>query len=220
MSHKAHPKILRTKETKDWLSRGFYQRDFPRYLEEDFRIREFLSAKLPEGTVQEIEIERNQSALKVIIKTSRPALIIGRGGKGVEELKAELEKTLLKKVKTKGASSFRGIKLEILEIKNMWASASLTGQWVAGQLEKMVPFRRAIKMAISKVMEQKEAQGVKIEVSGRLNGVEIARREWTKEGRLPRQTLRAAIDYSLAQAYCTYGVIGVKVWIYKGENFK
>jgi len=105
-------------------------------------------------------------------------------------------------------------------VKNPWLSASLTSQWVAGQIEKMVPFRRVLKMAISKSIEQKEIKGVKIEVSGRLNGVEISRREWLKEGRLPRQTLRSVIDYGFSQAYCTYGVIGVKVWLYKGESFK
>ncbi|MDD5146724.1 MAG: KH domain-containing protein, partial [Candidatus Pacebacteria bacterium] len=132
MTHKAQPKSLRIKETKDWLSRGFYQKDFPRYLEEDYIIREFLGEKLPAGTVQDTEIERNQNALKIIIKTSRPALIIGRGGKGVEELRNALEKELAKKIRLKSVQtkSRREIKIEILEIRNMWASASLTAQWV------------------------------------------------------------------------------------------
>lgn len=220
MSHKSHPKSLRIREIADWLSRGFYQKNFPLYLEEDYRIRRFLGNKLPAGTVQDIELERGQTVLKVIIKTSRPALVIGRGGKGVEEIRNDLYKELAKKTATggKAPTGRRDIKIEILEVRNMWSSASLTAQWVAGQLEKKVPFRRTIKMAISKAMEQKEVQGVRIEMSGRLNGVEIARREWMKEGRMPRQTLRAIIDYSLAEAYCTYGVIGVKVWIYKGEK--
>ena len=111
------------------------------------------------------------------------------------------------------------IKIEILEVKNPWVSASLISQWVAGQLEKMVPFRRVLKMAISKARENKEVQGIRVEVAGRLNGVEIARTEWLKEGRLPRQTLRAIIDYGFAEAHCTYGVIGVKVWVYKGDRF-
>ncbi|MCX6790628.1 MAG: 30S ribosomal protein S3 [Candidatus Gribaldobacteria bacterium] len=221
MSHKSHPKVLRIREIKDWLSRGFYQRNFPRFLEEDCRIRDFLNEKLPQGTVQDVEIERGQTVLKVIIKTSRPALIIGRGGKGVEELKYALEKELSKRsmIRLLSPINRRDLKIEILEVRNMWASSSLTAQWVAGQLEKMVPFRRVIKMAIGKSIEQKEVQGVRVELSGRLNGVEISRREWLKEGRLPRQNFRAIIDYHLAQAHCTYGVIGVKVWIYKGESF-
>lgn len=218
MTHKVHPKILKIREIKDWLSRGFYNRSFPQFLEEDFKIRKFLGEKLPPGTVEVLEIERGQTVIKVIIKTSRPALIIGRGGKGVEELKQAIEKIIVPLVK-KGQQPKREVKIEILEVKNMWTSASLVAQWVAGQLEKMVPYRRSLKMAINKVMEVKENQGVRVEVSGRLNGIEISRREWLKEGRLPRQTLRAVIDYGFSQAYCTYGVIGVKVWIYKGEKF-
>ncbi|MDD4989918.1 MAG: 30S ribosomal protein S3 [Candidatus Pacebacteria bacterium] len=218
MSHKVHPKAFKAREINDWLSRGFYKKNFPLYLEEDFRIREFLEKKLPQGIVQEIEIERTATVLKIIIKTSRPALIIGRGGKGVEELKTGIVKSLAK-LKNQRNSARQDVKIEILEVKNPWLSASLTAQWVAGQIEKMVPFRRVLKMGISKTIEQKEIKGVKIEVSGRLNGVEISRREWLKEGKLPRQTLRAIIDYGFSQAYCTYGVIGVKVWIYKGERF-
>ena len=218
MSHKVHPKSFKIKELKDWLSRGFYKNNFPLYLQEDFIIRNFLTKRLPQGILEDIEIERNVAALKIIIKTSRPALIIGRGGKGVEELKSLIEKKIAKAgnglVKDKNV-----IKIEIIEVKNPWLSASLTAQWVVGQLEKQVPFRRALKMAISKTSEQKEIKGVKVEVSGRLNGVEISRREWLKEGRLPLQTIRATIDYGFSEAHCSYGVIGVKVWMYKGERF-
>ena len=218
MSHKVHPKAFKAREINDWLSRGFYKKNFPLYLEEDFRIRELLEKKLPQGIVQEIETERTATILKVIIKTSRPALIIGRGCKGVEELKSGINKAVAG-LRNQRKSARQDVKIEILEVKNPWLSASLTAQWVAGQIEKMVPFRRVLKMAISKTIEQKEIKGVKVEVSGRLNGVEISRREWLKEGKLPRQTFRAVIDYGFSQAYCTYGVIGVKVWIYKGERF-
>ncbi len=220
MSHKVHPKAFKIREIGDWLSRGFYRKKFPQYLEEDYHIRKFLQSKLPQGTVEDIELERGAVALKIIIKTARPALIIGRGGRGVEEMKAELERYLnkLKSPKMKEITR-RDIKVEILEVKSPWSSASLVSQWVAGQLEKMVPFRRTLKMTVSKVIEQKEVQGVRVEVSGRLNGVEISRREWLKEGRLPRQSLRAVVDYGFSQAYCSYGVIGVKVWIYKGDRF-
>jgi len=218
MSHKVHPKIFKIRETKDWMSRGFYKNDFPRLLEEDFRIRELLNEKLKTASIEEIEIERNGSILKIIIKTSRPALVIGRAGKAVEEMKEQIEKILLKVNKVKKINK-REVKIEVLEIRNPWASAKLTSQLVAQQLEKMMPFRRALKMAMSKAMDNKEVQGMKIEVSGRLNGVEIARREWLKEGRLPRQSLRAIIDYGFTKAVCTYGVIGVKVWVYKGDKF-
>lgn len=218
MSHKVHPKSFKIRELKDWLSRGFYKNNFPVYLEEDFIIRRFLTKKLPQGILEDIEIERNLAALKIIIKTSRPALIIGRGGKGVEELRTGIEKEIIQAMKNEKDGK-KVIKIEIIEVRNPWLSASLTAQWVAGQLEKQVPFRRALKMAISKAAEQKEIKGVRVEVSGRLNGVEISRREWLKDGRLPRQTIRAVVDYGFSQARCTYGIIGVKVWMYKGDRF-
>lgn len=218
MSHKVHPKSFKIREMKDWLSRGFYKNNFPVYLEEDFIIRQFITKKLPQGIIQEVEIERTSAVLKIIIKTSRPALIIGRGGKGVEELKIGIEKAI-SKVQGKIKTDKNCLKIEIIEIRNPWLSASLTAQWVAGQIEKQVPFRRVLKMTISKTTEQKEIKGVKVEVSGRLNGVEISRREWLKDGRLPLQTIRAVIEYGAAEAHCTYGVIGVKVWMYKGDRF-
>ncbi|MDO8524234.1 MAG: 30S ribosomal protein S3 [bacterium] len=218
MSHKVNPKSFKIREMKDWLSRGFYKNNFPVYLEEDFIIRQFITKKLPAGIIQEVEIERTSAALKIIIKTSRPALIIGRGGKGVEDLKMGIEKAI-SKVKGKIKTDKNSIKIEIIEIRNPWLSASLTAQWMAGQIEKQVPFRRVLKMAISKTAEQKEIKGVKVEVSGRLNGVEISRREWLKDGRLPLQTIRAIVEYGSCEAHCTYGVIGVKVWMYKGERF-
>ena len=222
MSHKTHPKILQLREAKDWLSRGYYEKKFPQYLEEDFRIREFLKKKLPQGALEAIEIEREKTSLKVIIKTARPALVIGRGGAGVEELKKEIEKILakLKKGEKEEVSPKKEIKIEVVEVKNPWTSASLVSQWVATQLEKRVPYRRCLKMALSRVMEQKEVRGAKIMVSGRLNGIEIARTEWLQQGNLPRQTVRSIIDYGFSQAFCTYGVIGVKVWLYKGEKFE
>ncbi|MFH0739726.1 MAG: 30S ribosomal protein S3 [bacterium] len=218
MSHKVHPKSFKIREMKDWLSRGFYKNNFPVYLEEDFIIRSFITKKLAQGIIQEVEIERTSVALKIIIKTSRPALIIGRGGKGVEELRAGIEKAI-SKVRGKIKTDKNSIKIEIIEIRNPWLSPSLTAQWMSGQIEKQVPFRRVLKMALSKTAEQKEIKGVKVEVSGRLNGVEISRREWLKDGRLPLQTIRAIVEYGAAEAHCTYGVIGVKVWMYKGEKF-
>jgi len=219
MSHKVDQRIYRAKYVQDWNSRGFYHQKFPQYLEEDFLIRSFLEKRFPKGVIEKVEIERDQTSLKVIIKTPRPAFVIGRGGEGIEKIKKELKEILDKKIKERKKQVLkRDIKIEVLEIRNPWHSASLVSQWIANQLEKRVPYRRALKMALSKIMESKDIQGAKVQVSGRLNGIEIARTEWLKEGKLPRHTLRADIDYGFSQAYCTYGVIGVKVWIYKGEK--
>ncbi len=217
MSHKVHPKGFRLGYLAGWDSRWFAKKEFQKYLEEDFIIRTFLENKLKDGAVEKIEIERSAGKVNVIINTARPGLIIGRGGKGVEELKASLEKQLdkLSPVIVKK----RDLKMEIREIRNPWINASLVSQWVAQRLEKRMPYRKVIKEGIAKAIGYKEAQGIKIEVSGRLNGVTISRREWLKKGRLPKQTLRADIDYGFAQAHCSYGIIGVKTWIYKGEKF-
>ena len=215
MAHKVHPKIYRTKEINDWESRWFSDKKFANNLEQDFRIREFLLSRLKEAGVDKIVIERFLNKIKVIIATSRPGLIIGRGGKGIDQIKTELIKRIFKGDK----EHIPELKIEIQEVRNPWLSAELVAQWVARRLEKRIPYRRVLKQALSKVISYKEVKGARIEVSGRLNGVTIARHEWLQEGKLPRQTLRADIDYAFQQAYCTYGVIGVKVWIYKGEKF-
>jgi small subunit ribosomal protein S3 len=209
---KVHPKAFRIKETTDWESRGFYKKDFGKLLEEDFRIREFLKKKIGKLGVEKIEIERSPGKARVIISSARPGLIIGRGGGGVEALKKELEEKILRGKKGE-------IKLEIREIRDPWARASLTAQWIAQQIERRVPYRRVLKQALDKIMAVKGAEGARVQVAGRLGGIEIARTEWLKRGRLPRQTLRADIDYAQDIAYCTYGVVGIKVWIYKGEKF-
>jgi len=214
MAHKVHPKAYRLREIADWDSRGFYKNP-AESLEEDFKIREFLKKTIGKIGVEKIEIERFTNKVNIIISTARPGLIIGRGGEGIEKLRRELEGNVLK-MKTAGKKELR---IEIREIKDPWTSASLSAQWVAQQIEKRVAYRRVLKRALSKIMSHKEIQGARIEISGRLNGAEIARREWLGEGKLPRQTIRADIDYAKAEAFCTYGVIGIKVWIYKGEKF-
>jgi small subunit ribosomal protein S3 len=218
MAHKAHPKGLRLGYIANWESRWFDDKNFSKYLEEDFIIRDFLEKKLKDAAVSKIEIERSPGKLLVLIHTARPGLIIGRGGRGVEEVKKLLEKELLKKSPLKDEK--KQLQIEIKEIRNPWIEANLVAQWVAQRLEKRIPYRRVLKQALEKVTSYKEVKGARIEVSGRLNGVTIARREWLQKGKLPRQTLRAEIDYGFAQAYCSYGVIGVKVWIYKGEKFE
>ncbi len=223
MAHKVHPKMFRIKEMADWYSRWFDKTMYAEALRGDFLIRSYLEKKLKEAGVDSIEIERFAMKIVVIINTARPGLIIGRGGSGIEELRKTLVAILEKdrKSRYREAKNVRKweIRLEIKEIKNPWDSASLTAQWVAQQLEKRMPFRKVMKQTITKVMANKQIEGVKIEVSGRLGGADIARREKLKVGRLPLQTLRARIDYALKEAKTTYGMIGVKVWFYKGEKF-
>ncbi len=232
MTHKVHPKAFRIRRIADWDSRGYYKKP-AECLEEDFRIREFLKKKLGKVGIEKIEIERFPGRLNIIISSARPGLIIGRGGEGIEILKKELEQKILKKslikrekeekkptVAKASAGKEKEIKIEIREIRNPWTSASLTAQWVAQRIEKRVPYRKILKQTLSKVSAYKEIQGVRIQVSGRLDGKEIARREWLGTGKLPRQTIRADIDFAKAEAFCTYGVVGVKVWIYKGEKFE
>jgi len=212
MSHRVHPKAFRIRGIENWNARGFYEKDFALTLKEDLKIREFLQKKIGKLGVEKIEIERFPAKINILISTVRPGLIIGRGGGGVEELKKELEEKILKR---KGE-----LKIEIREIKTPWTSAPLVSQWMVDQIEKRVRYRRVLKGALAKIMAQKGVEGAKVEVSGRLDGVEIARREWLKKGRLPRQTIRADIDYAQNRAYCTYGIVGIKVWIYKGEKFE
>lgn len=210
MSHKVHPKIFRIKGNKDWLSRWVEKRSYAKTLEEDFRIREFLETRLKDTSLESIEIERFAGRITVIINSGRPGLIIGRGGSGIEIVKKALQKLV----------GVKDIRLEIREIKNHNESAALIAQNIAQQLEKRMPHRRVLKQTMQKVMANKNIEGAKLEVAGRLGGADIARREVLNEGRLPLQTRRAIIDYALAEARTTYGTVGVKVWLYKGEDFE
>lgn len=212
MTHKTSPKLLRIKKIDDWLTKTFLEKNFDKVLKEDFMIRDFIQKKLDPLYIEKIEIERLPEKLIVSIFTSRPGLIIGRKGEGIEKLANEIEEKILK---TKGK-----LKVEVKEVSNPWASAVLIAKWVANQIEKRVPYRRALKAALAKAAIQREVKGVRIQVKGRLDGVTIARKEWMQIGRLPRQTLRADIDYGEATAFCSYGTIGVKVWIFKGEKLE
>lgn len=214
MSHKVHPKSFRIRNIEDWSSRGYYQKNLPQYLEEDFEIRKFLTEKLKKMGIEKIEIERFPKKTNILIYSARPGLIIGRGGEGIEKVKKGLIKMISKK-------SFitEGVGIEIKEVKNPWVSAVLSVDWATQQLERRVRHKRVIKQGIEKITSNKEVLGARIELSGRLNGVEIARKEWSQKGRLPRQTIRADIDYHRDFARCSYGAIGVKVWIYKGDKF-
>ncbi len=212
MSHKVHPKAYRLKEMADWNSRGFYGKKALKYLKEDFEIREFLKKRFKDCALEKIEVERFPNKINIIIHSARPAFIIGRGGKNIELLREKLKHKILKK-------DAQALNLEIKEIKDPWTKAALAAQWIAASLERRIRYRRSLKQALEKIMAHKEIKGARVEVAGRLNGVSISRTEWLQAGRLPRQTLRADIDYGTAQAFCTYGVIGVKVWIYKGDKF-
>lgn len=221
MSHRVHPKIFRTREIGDWSSRWLNKKDFSQFLEEDFRIREFLKKRFLHMGVDRVEIERSLEKLTIIISSARPGLIIGRGGAGIEQLKKDLVKELLRQKRIRKAKKTKmpEIRLEIKEIRDPWIHANLVGQWMAQQIERRLPYRRVLKQALDKIMSSKGVQGARVEVSGRLGGMEFARRGWLQKGRLPRQTLRADIDYVACDAHCSYGVIGIKVWIYKGEKF-
>ncbi len=213
MTHKVHPKAYRIREMADWNSRGFYGTKPLNYLKEDFEIREFLNKNLKECGIEKIEIERFLNKTNIIIHSARPAFIIGRGGKNIELLKEKLKNKVLQKNK-------KALNIEIKEIRDPWTRAALSALWIAGSLERRIRYRRVLKQALEKIVAHQEIKGARVEVAGRLNGISISRTEWLQKGRLPRQSLRADIDYGFAQAFCNYGVIGVKVWIYKGDKFK
>jgi len=216
MSHKVNPKVFRIRGMGDWHSRGFYEKDFSSYLEEDFKIREFLNEELGEFGLARIDIERYPGKMNVVIHTSRPGLVIGRGGERIKEVRKKMENKVLEKAK----GEKKVLNLEVKEIKNPWKNATLVAKKIAEEIERRTPYRRVLKRNLSKTMSQKGVKGAKLQVAGRLNGISIARTEWLSEGELPRQTWRADIDYAFEEAYCTYGVIGIKVWIYKGEEFE
>jgi small subunit ribosomal protein S3 len=208
MGHKVHPKSVRLGYIKDWESKWFNLKEMPDFIEEDRHIRIYLKDKLKLASVSKIGIERPGKYLKVNIYTARPGIVIGKGGQGIENLRKELESMSAKK-------TF----VNVMEIKRPETDAQLAAEGIAFQLEKQIAFRRAMKKTIEKAMAA-GAQGIKVMVSGRLGGAEIARTEWLKEGRVPLQTFRADIDYGFTEAYTTMGQIGVKVWIFKKEYFK
>ena len=215
MSHKVHPRAFRLGYTTNWKSRWFDRKKYKQYLKQDYQLREFIMAQLKQAAVKEVEIKRSANSINIIIHAARPGIIIGRGGAGVSEIKKEMIRKIFKG-QTKGLD----IKLDIEEVKKPETQARIIAQGVAEQLERRRPFRRVIKQALDKIMQSPDVKGVKISISGRLGGTEMARREWLKIGEMPLQTLRADIDYAYVNAYTTYGVIGVKVWVYKGEKFE
>lgn len=216
MGHKVHPYAFRVGRTKDWKSRWFAQKKYSANLAQDIKLREFISERLSRTGLESVEIERNFNTLNIIIKTARPGLVIGRGGGGVEKLKKDIQK-MLRKNDSQDANL--GVKLDIEEVRDPNTRAVIVANEMAAQIEKRMPYRRVIKQTLDKIMQNREVKGAKIMVKGRLNGAEIARKEWLKQGQVPLSALRADIDYNQATAYTTYGTIGIKVWIYKGEIF-
>lgn len=216
MTHRVHPKIFRIKGIEDWKSQWFNKKKYKENLEQDYRIREFIKQRLKEGVIDEIIIKRSANSISIVIRAARPGIIIGRGGTGVQDLKKNIiDKTF--KGKIKGLD----IKIDVEEIPKSETQANVIAQAVAEQLERRMPFRRVLKQTFEKLTQNPEIKGAKICVKGRLGGTEMARKECTPiKGRLPLQTIRANINYAQVNAYTIHGVVGVKVWIYKGEVFE
>ena len=206
MGQKVNPHGVRVGVIKDWDSKWYANsKDYSNYLVEDYNIRKMLKKKLYASGISKIEIERTPKFVKVNVFTAKPGIVIGKGGAGAESIKADLQKMINKDVN-----------LNIVEVKDIDTNAQLVAENIAGQLERRISFRRAMKQCMQKTMKA-GALGIKTAVSGRLGGADMARTEFYKEGTIPLQTLRADIDYGFAEADTTYGKIGVKVWIYKGE---
>ena len=211
MGQKVNPVGIRLGITRDWVSKWYAgKKQFPAHVHTDFRVREFLKKKLADASVSRVLIERAAKRVNITIQTARPGIVIGKKGEDIEKLRAETAKML--------KLPPQDVRLNIAEIRKPELDAQLVADGIAQQIEKRVMFRRAMKRAVMSTMRS-GALGVKVRLSGRLNGSEIARTEWTREGRIPLHTFRADIDYGTAEARTTYGVIGVKVWIFKGEVF-
>ncbi|MEK7610395.1 MAG: 30S ribosomal protein S3 [Patescibacteria group bacterium] len=216
MTHKVHPYSHRLGLIRDWRSRWFGVRDkYRSFLRADVLIRQFLKKRLRGFYINAIEIERGQNSWRIIVKTSRPGMVIGRSGEGSIKLKQEIVKLAQRQNLVLPGE----LHLDIEEVRQPEAHAAIVAYMIAEGLEKRLHFRRIMKQMADKVMANKEVQGVRIDISGRLGGAEIGRRETLKIGRLPLQTLRADVDFAREEAYLSYGVIGIKVWIYKGEVF-
>ncbi|WAI11697.1 MAG: 30S ribosomal protein S3 [Buchnera aphidicola (Macrosiphum albifrons)] len=206
MGQKVHPNGMRLGIIKKWNSVWFANtKDFADHLDSDYKVRQFLMKKLDKASISRIIIERPAKSIRVTIYTARPGIVIGKKGEDVEKLRIAIAKIT-------GVP----VQINISEIRKPELDAKLVSDSITSQLERRVMFRRAMKRSVQNAMRQ-GAKGIKVEVSGRLGGAEIARREWYREGRVPLHTLRANIDYSISEAHTTYGVIGVKVWIFKGE---
>ena len=211
MGQKVNPLGIRLGITRDWVSKWYAgKKQYPAQIPADYRVREFLRKRLAEASVSRIHIERAARKLSITIHTARPGIVIGKKGEDIEKLRAETSKRL--------GLPVADVRINVAEIRKPELEAQLVAEGIAQQIEKRVMFRRAMKRAVMSTMRS-GALGVKIRLSGRLNGSEIARTEQVREGRIPLHTFRADIDYATAEARTTYGIIGIKVWIFKGEVF-
>ena len=211
MGQKVHPIGIRLGIVKDWASKWYADsKEFPEYVRLDHQVREFIKKKLKDASVSRISIERPAKKANITIHTARPGIVIGKKGEDIEKLRLEVAQMI--------EMPLQDVRINIAEVRKPELDAQLVAEGIAQQLERRVMFRRAMKRAVTNTMRV-GAEGIKVKVGGRLNGAEIARSEWYREGRVPLHTLRADIDYGLAEAHTTYGVIGVKVWIFKGEVF-
>jgi small subunit ribosomal protein S3 len=208
VGQKVHPFGLRLGIIRTWTSKWYQDKTYSKWLHEDFAIRSYVRDKLKHASVAEIEIERAASKCKVIVRSARPGIIIGKRGAGVETLKADVQ-----------ALTGNGVFIDIQEVRKAETNAQLVAENIATQLERRVAFRRAMKKALTTAMKF-GAKGIKVECSGRLGGAEMSRREQYRAGRVPLHTLRADIEYGFAEAKTTYGIIGVKAWVFKGEVLK
>ena len=217
MTHVAHPYIQRIGVNRDWKSRWFTTspEKFREYLRVDAALRKLLKRRLKGMSVDAVEFERDEKSIRIIIKTARPGLIIGRSGEGINSLKKEIDLFLRKQKMSEKLE----LKIDIEEVRSPESSARIVGQMIAEGLEKRMTFRRVMKQTAEKVMANRDVQGVRIILSGRLGGADMARKEEIKRGRVPLQTLRADIDFARIEANLPYGVIGIKVWIYRGDVF-
>ncbi len=217
MTHVVHPYAHRLGILRDWKSRWFVAspKRYREFIKCDTMVREFLTKRLRGFYVSSIEIERNSGTLRIVVKTSRPGMIIGRSGEGSQKLKNDLSK-MINKLHLSETSE---IKLDIEEVRSPESNAAIVSQMITEALEKRMPFRRILKQTAEKVMANRDVLGVRITIGGRLGGAEMSRKESIKKGRIPLQTFRADIDYATEKAHLPYGVIGIKVWIYKGDVF-
>ncbi len=217
MTHIVHPYAHRLGIIRDWKSRWFGKntKSYVDYLRADVLVRQWLTKRLRGMYLSVIEIERSEKQYRIMLHTSRPGMIIGRGGDGMEKLRTALKKEMARlKIIVP-----QDVKIDIVEVANPEADAAIVAAMVAEGIEKRLPFRRVLKTTIEKVMANRDVKGARIAVSGRLGGAEMARREQIKRGGIPLQTLRADIDFAREKAYMTYGVVGIKVWIYRGMKF-
>ncbi len=208
MGQKINPVGFRLGVTQEHKSRWFADaKQYPELLQEDHKIRQYVQKNLSNAGISDVRIERKADQIDLEVLTARPGVVVGRGGSGIESLRVGLQKEL---------GNTRQIRINVVEVARVDADAQLIGEYIAQQLEKRVSFRRVVRQAITRA-QKAGVEGIKVQVSGRLNGAEIARTEWTREGRVPLHTLRANIDYAYCTALTIYGILGIKIWVFKGE---